>query len=77
MIFASLLLISLATLYNWLPLIASVLVALISPGATCWIRRVWSDLPTLITPVTVSPPAKLKLYALADVPVPKFNVSEV
>ena len=31
----------------------------------------------LITPVTVSPPAKLKLYALADVPVPKFNVSEV
>ena len=77
MILANLLLISLATLYNWLPLMASVLVALIKPGATCWIRRVWSDLPTLITPVTVLPPAKFKVYVLADVPVPKFNVSAV
>ena len=77
MILANLLLISLATLYNWLPLMASVLVALIKPGATCWIRRVWSDLPTLITPVTVLPPAKFNVYVLADVPVPRFNVSVV
>ena len=52
-------LIPLAMEYSWLPLIASVLVALIAPGATLMICRVAPELPTLNAPITLVLPAKL------------------
>jgi hypothetical protein len=47
----------LATEYSWLPLTASVLVAVMAPGATLTICRSAPAAPTLTTPVAV--PAKL------------------
>ena len=48
-----------ATAYSWLPLMASVLVAVMAPGATWVICRVAPFAPpTLTTPITLLLPAK-------------------
>ena len=49
----------LATVYSWLPLMASVLLAPIRPAATFWIRRSEPAAPTLTTPAEELAPANV------------------
>ena len=44
-----------ATAYNWLPLIASVLVAVTKPAATFWTRRSVPTAPTVTVPLDLAP----------------------
>jgi hypothetical protein len=72
----------LATEYNWLPLMASVLLALTRPAATFWIRRSVPGAPTLTTPAAELAPAYVPkvwppIVVLLTVPVPPVAVVAV